>query len=149
MLLQHAQWWLCPSLALFCSMVSHDHMAMLCRVDRTSSDASEYGSVTQSPDTGAWLTNTGAHSLSGARPVGSTLPGMVPSAAYDGVAAAAVAAHGVSGSLRTDSWMMPGVPAVDGIQLPELPSHFHHGSAAEFPIFPDDDGALFDALHGG
>ena len=105
----------------------------------------------QCTDTGAWLTNAGAHSLSGAMPVGSSLPGMVPSAGaeYDGSAAAAVAAHGVSGSLRTDSWMMPGVPAVDGIQLPELPSQFHHGSAAEFPTCPDDDGALFDALYGG
>jgi len=131
------------------TMTWRDHAATLCRPDRTSSDASEYGSVTQSPDTGTWLINTGAHSLSGAMPVGSSLPGMVLSAGagHEGVAAAAVAANGVGGSLRTDSWMMPGVPAVDGIQLPELPSQFHHG-AAEFPMFPDDDSALFDAIYG-
>ena len=94
--------------------------------------------------------NTGGHRISGAVLVGSSLPGMVPAngGGHDGVAAAAVAASGVGGSLRADSWMMPGVPAVDGIQLPELPSQFHHGSAAEFPIFPDDDSALFDALYG-
>ena len=83
-------------------------------------------------------------------PVGNALPGMVPSyaAGHDGVAPVAAAAAGACGSLRTDSWMMPGVPAVDGIQLPELPSQFHHGSAAEFPVLPDDDSTLFDALYG-
>ena len=122
------------------------------RFDRTSSDASEYGSATQCRDTGTWLITVGARGLSAAMPVGSPLAGIPPPDCGEdgGVAAATAAMSGIGGgSLRTDSWMVAGVPATDGIQLPELPAQFHHGSAPELPIFPDDDGALFDALYGG
>ena len=123
------------------------------RFDRTSSDMSDYGSATQCRDTGTWLISMGAHGFGRT----STVPFETPLAGellsegggHDGVAAAAPTAGGPSGSLHTDSWMTAGLPATEGIQLPELPAQFHHGSAAEFPLLPDDDSVLFDALYGG
>jgi hypothetical protein len=126
--------------------------------DRTSSNASEHGFVTQSPDTGAWiaLTSAGPNSPHGVRGGACTPTGYpfvegasaFPVRALGGEGAPSALASLAACSPRTDRWMLPSVPATDGIQLPELPPTFEHASAPEFPMLADDDTALFDALYG-